>query len=284
MVRQGKGRAPRLLVLAGAALVAGPGFAQFPGDVPDLIQVQVGSLITRLETEVGANVADGALGTTIQFEDAFGLSETNALFRFEGVWRIHGRHLLEFGHHQFDRANTTRIADEIIFEGFTFQANAEVRGTFEARFPMAAYRYEMLHLPEVRIAVTAGVCYLRLAASLEANGGVVGPVGDPVTGTFEESEELEYPVPLVGLRVDWAISRRFAMQLYHRYFYLDRSDLSGDMIEGGARIDWFFTRHVGAGVGFERTTISIRSYEDDGIEGRFNLTSQGANLYLKAAF
>jgi hypothetical protein len=275
---------PRLLPLAGLALMAGPGFAQFPGDVPDLVQVQVGSLITRLETEVGVNVADGAIGTTIQFEDAFGLSETNAVFRLEGVWRIHGRHLLDFGYVQYNRANTTRIADEIVFEGFTFQANAEVRGTFEARFPTIAYRYDMLHLPEVRIAVTAGACYLRLGAALEANGGVVGPGGSTVTGTFEEDEDLEYPVPLVGLRVDWAISRRFAMQLYHRYFYLDRSDLSGDMIEGGARLDWFFSRHLGAGIGFERTTITIRSYEDEDVEARFNLTSQGANLYLKVAF
>jgi hypothetical protein len=284
MVRQGKGRTPRLLLLAGAALVAGPGFADFPGDVPDRIQVQVGSLITRLDTEVGANVADGSIGTTIQFEDAFGLSETNALFRLEGNWRIKGRHQIEFGHLQIDRANTTRLSEEIVFEGYTFQANAEVRGTFEARFPMAAYRYDMLQLPQVRIAVTAGVCYLRLAASLEANGGVLGPGGITVSETFDEAEELEYPVPLVGLRVDWAISRRFAMQLYHRYFYLDRSDFSGDMIEGGARIDWFFSRHLGAGVGFERTTVTIRSYEEDGIEGRFNLTSQGANLYLKVAF
>jgi hypothetical protein len=74
------------------------------------------------------------------------------------------------------------------------------------------------------------------------------------------------------------------MQLYHRYFYLDRSDLSGDMIEGGARLDWFFSRHLGAGIGFERTTITIRSYEDEDVEARFNLTSQGANLYLKVAF
>jgi hypothetical protein len=284
MVRQGKGRAPRLLCLAGAALVAGPGFAEYPGDVPDRVQVQLGSLIARLDTEVGANVADGAIGTTIQFEDAFGLPETMAVFRVEGTWRIHGRHLLDFGHFQFNRDNTTRLTDDIVFDGNTYQANAEVRGTFEARFPTVAYRYEMLQLPQVRIAVSAGVCYLRLAASLEASGGVSTPIGVPITGTFEDSEELEYPVPLVGLRVDWAISRRFAMQLYDRYFYLDRSDLSGDMVEGGARIDWFFSRHLGAGVGFERTTISIRSYENDNIDARFNLTSQGVNLYLKAAF
>ncbi len=158
-------------------------------------------------------------------------------------------------------------------------------GTFDSRFPYAAYRHDFLQESRVRISGSAGICYLRLAPGLAAEGGVIGPDPDkPITGHFEKSSEIQFPVPLVGLRVDWVLRDRLSVEMFTRLFYLNYAGIEGSMREASARLKWHFSKHVGVAVGYDGTTIRLKKYETGDYDAKALFETTGLSAYVTLAF
>ena len=263
---------------------ARPAWAGFPSDVPDRFQVQIGGTLTTVDTSVGLGLKGGRLGATVVFEDALDLPESKTIWRADGLWRFGDHHTLDFGYVDLDRENSAEIAEDIQFGKYTFLAGSRVTGRLESRFVYAAYRHDFLKLDQVRIGGTAGASVMTLGASLFASVGIVDSTGTQLEGGGEVGEEITFPVPLLGLRVDWAVSQRGAIEFYARFFYLNTSSLRGGMSENAFRYFYYPLRQLGLGIGFDKISINIPKFKSSDYVVRANYTIQGLSAYVRYVF
>jgi hypothetical protein len=271
-------------VFLALVLSAVPALAGFPGDTPDRFQFVLGGMATTLDTQASLGRKGSTLSATINFESTGGLPGSATVFRGEGWWRFTKRQYLDFGYFGVTRTADRELKEDISYGDYVFKAGAELHSKFGSSFPYAGYRYDFLHLDEVRISGSAGISYMDMYAELAASGNVTDQNGNELSGEKDAKGSLQFPVPMLGLRLDWKIARRSTIEFYSRFIYADFQGLRGNVTDVSARYFWHPFEHVGFGGGFERTAINIPEYNNGDKTSRFGYSISGVSLYVKMAF
>jgi len=270
-----------VLLLAGAAPAS---FADMPGKVPDKVRFSLGGMSADAFTEAALSSTSAGVGATINFEDVFDLPVNQTVGRATGYWHFSDRQYLDFGYVNIDRTGRTTLDEDVEWGDYVFLADAEVEAGFRTRFPYAAWRWGFLQLEQVRISGSAGISYLGLEASLKATGNVTDPDGNPISGTVDEEASIDFPVPMLGLQLDWAVHPKLMIEMYKRAIYIDAFDLRGGINESAVRLHWYFSKHVGISGGLDRESIDIKEYVSGDATARFRYEVSGFALYADFAF
>jgi hypothetical protein len=253
------------------------------GGIPDRVQFMLGGTTVDFVTEGGLFLTSAGTGVSVNFEDLFDIPVNREAARLDGFWRFSDKGYMDFGYVQYNRTGSKTLVQDVVWGEFTLQQGAFVKATWDSRFPYAAYRHDFLQEDRVRISGSAGISYLRIAPKLEADGGVIGP-GGPVTGHFEKGEPVQFPVPLVGLQLDWVLRNRLEVMMFTRIFYLNYANINGGMREATARLKWHFSKHVGIAAAFDSTFVRLKEYETGDYKVKFNYDISGLSAYLTFAF
>lgn len=274
-----------LVLCALLAGVASPALAILPGDVPDKWRFSIGGMAADISTQAALSSTTAGLGATINFEDAFDLPVTKNVFRADAYWHINERQFLDFGYVDISRKGEKTLDQDINWGDYTFGTGADVTTEFKTTFPYVAWRYAFLHLEQVRISGSAGISYLGLYASVDGTGQIAQPPGTtPTSRSASEEASINFPVPLVGLQLDWALNRVLMLTMYTRLIYIDAFDLRGGINETAIRLHWYFTKHFGMSAGIDRYNIDIKEYTDGDKQLKFNYDVSGGAVYLDFAF
>jgi len=270
------------LVLLGIA--ASPALADMPGDVPDRWRLTLGGMAADTFTEGGLGSTTAGIGATINFEDVFDLPEDKSIWRFEANWHINKRQYIDFGYFELNRSGSRILEQDVEWGDFVFLANGKVTADFKSSFPYAAWRYDFLQLPEVRISGSAGINYLTLETGLKASGSVEDLNGMPVSGAVDERVSISFPVPQIGLQLDWALTRRLAVKMYVRQIYIDFAGINGGIGETAFRLHWWCSKHFGISGGLDKESIDLKKYTSGDTTARFRYEVRGFSFYLNLAF
>jgi len=276
------GLVPATMVILLASVRAA--HANFPQDVPERFQFQLGGMAATIDTEAGLSPTGGGLTAVVVFEDAFDIPIRDESFRFDGTWQMTGRHRLDFGYLNLDRAGAKITEADVHWGDYIFEQGAYVEAGITSRFIYAAYRYDFMQQDLVRVSGSFGFSYMDLGASLAADANVTDPGGTPIAGSVEESGDVQLPVPLIGLQVDIALHRRVTLQFYTRFFFVNGFGIRGGVNDTNVNLTWFANEHFGIGGGFQRYSIDISEYESENTDKRFLYDIHGLNGYLKFAF
>jgi hypothetical protein len=90
---------------------------------------------------------------------------------------------------------------------------------------------------------------------------------------------------MVGLNLDWALTRRLVLRTYTRFFQFHVSSFNGGLAEAGIRLNWYFVRHFGLGLGYDRTNLNIKELkvgEGNVVKAGYSVT--GIGLFATLAF
>jgi hypothetical protein len=280
----GAGRAARIAVLCAVlAGVAPAAFAAMPGDRADTFRFSIGGMAADSFTEAALSSSSAGIGATIDFEDVFDLPVNKKVGRLAGYWHYVPRQFFDFGFVEISRTGEKSLEQDVEWGDFTFGATTDMETKFRTRFPYAAWRYSFLNLEQVRISGSAGISYLGLLASLEGNGNITGPSG-PVAGSVKEEESIDFPVPLLGLQIDWALNKQLMVEMYIRTLYINGFGLRGGISENALRMHWYYAKHFGVAGGIDKESIDIKEYKDGDKEARFRYEVSGFSFYLDFAF
>jgi len=269
-----------LLMMVGA----GAAWADFPGDVPDRFKFQVGGVDANFNTNASLSVTDGPAGAYIDFEQVFDLPLYQKDWNAVGFFRFSDKGYIDFGYVDFERSAQTILDQDVNWGEYTFQADAQVTVDFGTAFGYLAYRHDFLRLDQVHISFSAGFSYLMLTSGLSASGSVLDQNGNAVSGEVDRKANVSFPVPLLGLQVDWKLTKRTAMQIYTRLLYIDYQQFAGGIRQAGIYYEWYPARHFGIGGGYSSYMIDITRYETGDYTAKFNYDVNGLELYLKMAF
>jgi hypothetical protein len=276
-----------VVLLTGAASLSAVHADPFAGDVPDLVWIDIGGSANDVSTDVALRGPNG-IGATINFEDVLDLPGNKTTARMFGTVRISPkRRWIDFGYVSIDRTGSRVLDDDITFGDYTFLAGGEAAAKFSTQFIYAAFRYDFLHEDKIRISGSAGMTWLRVKISLVGDGSfVLDPNGDPVTDeVFRKAESTGAPVPMVGLNLDWALTRRLVLRTYTRFFKLNLDKFNGGLGEAGIRLNWYFVKNFGLGLSYDRTDLDVKELKiGEGNVLKAGYTVNGIGLFANLAF
>jgi hypothetical protein len=258
-----------------------------PEKAPDRWRIDIGGYRPSTFTEASLASTDVGLGAVVNFEDLFNMPSTQNVFRATAIWRMAKRQYLDFGYVALNRRGENTLDQDLTWGDKVIKANSDVSTQFRTQFPYAAWRYDFLQLDKVRISGSAGISYLGIKTSVAATGDI-RDTSDPnttVSGTLDRDFSINFPVPQLGLQLDWALTRTLALRMYIRTLYIDyQSTFKGGISERAIRLYWYMSKHFGLAGGLEQQSIDIKQFVSGDAKMRLRYEMSGLAGYLTFAF
>ncbi len=248
-------------------------------DLPwERFSVQVGPFFSVLSDTV--TVGSEGAGVSFNLEQALGLETQNTSFRIGARYRIgeERRSRVDLQYFYFNRDSNKTIGQDILVDGATIPAGANVDAKFNFQILKAAYSYSFLQDDRMDLAASAGLFIMPIKLEIA------------VTGLGGTSKELDFtaPLPVVGLRGDFAITPRLFLRMNLDFFYLSYQNFRGALVDTGIALDYNLWKNFGIGVGLENYRLALEAEGEDypgiDLEGVVKMQFVGVQLYLRYFF
>jgi hypothetical protein len=235
-------------------------------------------------TDTGVRLGSG-LGVSLDMEDLLGLDTTNSAGRVGASWRFtdNRRHRLDFEWFAFRRDGSRTIGEDIHYKDkdgieHTIPADTYVESFFDFDIYQLAYSYSFFQDDRIDLAGSLGLYVMPIDFGLSATG--LFNVGG--------SESFTAPLPVLGLRVDFAITPKWYFRSGLQVFYLEIGEFAGSIINTNVAIEYLPWKHFGFGLGFDALNVRVEADGDDypGIDfqGEVDFRYTGLQLYAKLYF
>jgi hypothetical protein len=223
----------------------------------------------------------------IDFDKRFGTDADQTRLRAEVLWRITPRQHLRFSYFNNDVKHTRTLDQDLAWGDYTFLAGAQATAEIKWKVYELDYEFAFLRRANYEIVVLVGIHLDDLALKLSGNASLTtdtptGPVEQTATFTTT-SNSVTAPLPVLGVRGDWAVSPHICLEASAEVFSLSYQGISGNWSDLRAGATWMFNNHFGIGAGYERFALHA-DLSKLSFTGRLNTGYQGLLIYVKGSF
>ena len=262
------------ICLAALTVAIQPAFAEQSGPW-EKWSLSLGGFAASLSNDV--RIGTPGVGAEINLEDALGLKSSETVFRVDGAYRFGSsrRHRVDFTWFDLSREATRTLTEDINVDGTIYPVGTTVDSEFDLAFYNVRYSYSFLQDDRVDFAGSVGLHVTDIGLAVSAAG--IGTAGDAVTA----------PLPLIGVRLDVALTEKWYMRSSVEAMYVETADFKGhisDMLLAAEYRAWK-NFAIGAGLNAVRMSLEVDD-ESSGVnfEGSFNSDFVGLLLYGKVRF
>jgi hypothetical protein len=175
------------------------------------------------------------------------------------------------------------IGRDFTFGDSTYTLGSSVSASMKSQLPYLDFRYGIVKTDTTQFGVSLGAAYPILKAEATASAGVIGPngpiIGQDVTKTAKES----LPVPLLGLAFEQKIGDSLSAGVLFNGIFAPVHPYVGSIFDAEAHIDWYATRNLGFGGGFEYTKFNLKREETNSYVN-FAYSYYGPRVYVILSF
>lgn len=223
------------------------------------------------------------IGVDIDVEEALDLDSSDTVFRADALWRFtdNRRHRLDLTWFSFRRDGSRQVGQDITFEDengnpIVIEAGTQVDANFDLDIYELAYSYSFIQDERLDLAAGIGFYIMPIDFGLRAAGAL----------ETEGSENFTAPLPVLGLRMDIAITPQWFIRTGAQVFYLEYESFTGSVLELRAAVEYNPWQHVGIGLGFDTFKIQLEADGEDwpGVDLRGNVEFDYAGLQLYLRF
>ena len=251
-----------------AQLVPLTGTAQ-PTDNGERASIMLGAFITDRQSNTRLD-SDAGDGTELDMEDDLGLESSTNVARLGGYVWLGRRHRLDGAYFDLSRSASIPIQETIDFGDETFQINTALTTESDLTIVKADYTFAVLAKDRGYLGLTAGLYVAETGFALS----------QPTLGRAE-SEDVTAPLPLFGLRGDYAINDRITLAGAAQVFAFSTDELDGHLNDFYIGADYGFGERMAVGLAYNRVSMNIGAEEDNGFNGRIDWGYDGFLLYFK---
>ena len=269
--------------------LTGPVVAQEQFDarlVTDRWYISLGTSVTKFNTQ--AQIGFGSvLGSFIRLEDDLNLDDDRSVFRVNGFYAFNRKHAIDFTFGSASRKATSTIEKEFTVadpddgELVTFMIGAEVRTEFDSHSTKIFYKYAFQNTGRLRAGIGAGLSIFDYRMDFSGDGEVDDGSGSISFESTIVSEDILAPIPSLMLFIEFGLTKRIILRTHAGFFRVDIGDIEGRLIETRFTLDYFFTQHIGIGLGLEGSDID---FKDQGERLFVNVSQSNFVFYLGAVF
>jgi len=238
---------------------------------PERASILFGTFVTNRDTSARLDSESGA-GTDIDLEEDLGLASSMSVARIGGYHWFTPRHRFDADYFQLNRSVTNPIHETIEFGDRTFTIDTAIETESDLTILKADYTFVPLTRERGFLGITGGLYAAQTTMSLSAPG-------------FDASEsgDITAPLPVVGVRGDYAITDRFTLRGAAQFFALETDDVKGSLRDFYVGADYGFGRRMAVGLAYNKVSTSLGA-EKFRWQGRLDWSYDGLLLYLKLAF
>jgi len=240
--------------------------------------VQAGAFFAALDDKVQVGI--GGAGVIIDVEDVLGMKAHNTVFRIGGSYRIgeERRHRVDLEYFYFNRSSSKTLGQDIIVDNVTFGAGTNVDATFNFQILKAAYSYSFFQDDRMDLAASIGLFVMPIKFDVNASG----------VGAKNAELKFTAPLPVLGLRGDFAITPRWYFRSKVEFFYLEYQNFTGGLMDTNLAVEYNPWKNFGIGFGLENFRVKLSAEGNDypkiDFNGDVKMQFIGAQLYARYFF
>jgi len=227
-------------------------------ELPDKMQLRVGGYFLA-DQSTDLLVRSHGLGATINVQDLFNMKEQNQVFRLNGFYRFTPKHSIEFSWYSINNSSATN-------EGLEFEwgdMNISAKGSLDTHLNTDIYKinyvYSFYHSPELEAGIDIGLHITKMDIGFSGSYSVDGNISDATA----ESVKTTAPLPVIGFRFKYNITPALSVLYATDFFFITYEQISGAMTDTLVSLDYRFTDHLGAGIGFNSTRMRLLDERED---------------------
>jgi hypothetical protein len=291
MCRQRLGPPEWLAAVSLVVTLVATAIAQADSPAEDLLKdrftVDLGTFVVASDLNGSLRGSANTTDQNIDFNKQFGTNADQTRWRADVMWRITPRQHLRFMYFDNDIKRTRTIDQDLAWGDYTFVAGGEV--TAEQKFSVyeLSYEFAFLRADNYEVVASGGIHYDDLKLTLSGNATLTvdtptGPMQQSTTFTTKQSS-VPVPLPVLGVRGDWAVSDHVYLDGSVQVFKLSYQGIDGNWSDLRAGAAWMFNHHFGLGIGYDRFATHV-DLNKGSFNGRLNVGYSGVLIYARGGF
>jgi hypothetical protein len=231
-----------------------------------------------LNSELRIGSATLGAGVIVDVEDALGMESSMSVFRADALYRFgtNRRHQVDFTYYDFRRDATEKIGRVIDWGDNTYPIGTTVDSFFNVRVFRGSYSYALFQDDRFRIGASFGLYVLPIDMGIRADG--IGA----------EEEDITAPLPVFGIKIDFALTPKLFLKQSFDAFYLEYKNFKGSIVSATLALEYNVWKNVGLGIGVDTFRLKIEAEGEDypGIDfiGDLEFNYTGLLLYTRVYF
>jgi len=221
------------------------------------------------------------VGLNVDVEELLDLDMSTSSFAIDAFWRFtqNSRHRLDFNWFLLHRSGTNVLGRSIDIGDLHIPLGTTVHTRLDIDIYRVGYSYSFFQDDRMDLAVSGGAYILPIKFDIRAESLIIDE---------SESESITAPLPVIGLRADFAISPKWFLRSRIDLFYLEIGNFRGAIADTRLALEYRAFKHVGFGVRAENFRVKVEAEGDDypGVDftGAFEFYSLGLMAYLTLHF
>jgi hypothetical protein len=221
----------------------------------------------------------GDVGTELDFED-LGLEPSSTVLKARIDHGFAKRHEISVGYHELDRRGTLSVADDIVFEGMVFPAEASIVAELDVRSLELAYTYYLVREKRFGLGLSVGLVGFEIEGSLAARLSI----GGEEVEAQRSDASTQLPIPMVGARLRGLVLPRLVFTAHGRFLpEVSVGDYEGSSYLVSVGLEYELIEHLRLGLSYDQFEIDVAT-EDPDFTGNVNWSEDGALVYLRAVW
>lgn len=234
-----------------------------------------GGFIADVDSDVRLGLEGTGAGVDINLEEALGLDTSSTVFRIGATYRFgkSRRHQAEFSWFQLNRDSSKRLGRDVTIDNVVYPIGTTAESFLDFQVYKAAYNYSFFLDDRVNLAAGIGLFVMPFKFGISAAG----------IGTTQE--DITAPLPVIGLRADFAITRKWFLRASTDLFYLKIGNFKGAIFDSSTALEYKAWKNFGLGIAANSFQVAVEAdgsdYPSIDFVGNIDFNYRGLLLYGK---
>ena len=274
--------APRIAI-ADAAPAMATGLSDTEKLLVNPYTIDLGTYL--VSSQINGNLRGNAGDQNVDFSHDFGTDATQTRVRLGFLWRITPTQGVRFNYFNNDVSKTRQLTQDIEWGDNTYQAGFLATAEYKFNIYEASYEWAFIKDRDYDLSLTAGVHVDDFSLKISGTATITPPGGGPPSTASAETQSnaVTAPLPVIGLRGDWAATDKLYFDLSGQVFKFSYQGIDGNWSDIWVGMTWMFNEHFGIGVAYDRFAVHV-DLTKGSFDGRLNLGYQGGLIFLRGAF
>lgn len=233
--------------------------------------VLFGAFITDRVADVRLDSDDGR-GTTLNLDNTLGIDPDIDVARLGGYHWFNDRHRFDGAYFDLSSDGGRAISETITVRDETFTLNTDISASIDFEVAKVDYTFAAVSRPSAFLGVTGGLYIANMSFAVAAASGSAA------------TEDATAPLPVFGVRGEYAITRRLTIGGALQWFKLQTDDFDGRLTDFYLAADYRITRRFALGLAYNDVRLDLEANDEVGLSGAVDWSYDGVFLYAKVAF
>ena len=197
-------------------------------------------------------------GVEVDFEEVLGLDSSMFVYKSDFAWRFSDNlcHRMDISWHAINRDSSKVLENDIEFGDYFFPEGSKAKTTLNFDIIKGTYSYS--YFQDDRFDLAASFGFYVMPISFE----VISEIGQ-----IKESSNLTAPLPVFGLRNEFAVTPKVHIKNSLDFFYVEYDKFRGGITDIQIAVEYRAFEHVGFGLGAESFLLKVKSRESSNYPG-----------------